>query len=98
MDTVSINGMIITPRMYTSTYSLDSDCTGTETITTITPTPHPPPAHLHIVVVDDGRTVELVVTDPGTVVAGESVTQKSRTIDASAPGAGSGARPFARPT
>lgn len=75
VDTVSINGMIITPRTYTSTYSLNSDCTGTETMTTITPTPHPPPGHLHIVVVDDGRTVEVVVTDPGNVVAGESVRQ-----------------------
>lgn len=74
-DTVSANGRIVSPSTYTTTYQLERDCTGTLTLTRTAPTPHPPPGHFRMVVVDDGRMIEMVVTDPGAVVAVELVRQ-----------------------
>lgn len=71
-------------RTYSFTYTLESDCTGTLTLTTTSPSPPPPPGRFHIVVVDDGRMVEMVLratvlptgdVDPGGIVAGELVRQ-----------------------
>ena len=70
VDTVSINGMLITPptgRSSRGTYTVNRDCTGSATLN---PPPDTglPPLHIYFVLVDGGREIREVVTDPGFAV------------------------------
>jgi hypothetical protein len=64
VDTVSINGTLVTPptgRSATGTYTVNPDCTGSATINFT----DQPPLHLNFVLDDHGRELRAVVTDRG---------------------------------
>ncbi len=77
VDAVATNG-ILTPgwRPGTGTYSVSSDCTGTQTIVI----PGMPDLHLQFIVAQSGNTIHQVVTDPGvaTTAEGERVRAPER--------------------
>lgn len=67
VDTISLNGTLITPitgRSSTGAYTVNTDCTGSFTINP----PGLPPIHTNFVLVDRGREIRTVVTDPGVAV------------------------------
>jgi hypothetical protein len=72
VDAVALNGNL-TPgwRPGTGTYSINTDCTGTQTIVV----PGLPDLHLQMIVAQSGDTIHQVVTDPGfaTTAEGERV-------------------------
>ncbi len=62
VDTVSINGTLIAnERSATGTYTVNPDCTGSATIDF----PEQPPLQLNFVLVDHGRELRAVTTNPG---------------------------------
>ena len=62
VDTVSINGILVADgRSATGTYTVNPDCTGTATINF----PAQPPLQLNFVLVDHGRELRAVTTNPG---------------------------------
>jgi hypothetical protein len=66
VDTVSINGTLITPptgRISSGTYTVNPDCTGTVTINF-----PDQPTHLNFVLDNHGREIRTVVTNPGVAV------------------------------
>jgi hypothetical protein len=66
VDTVSINGVLLFKgRSSTGTYTVNPDCTGSATLN---PPPGFPPINLNFVLVDRGREIRTVVTDPGAAV------------------------------
>jgi hypothetical protein len=72
-DTTSVNGNIIR-RTFIGTYTLSSDCTGSLTITFLTGTPGRVSPN-DFVMVDNGRELRLINTNPGEVIVGSARKQ-----------------------
>jgi|SRR5208337_102769 len=60
---VSLNGNIV-PGTYTGTYTVDPDCTGTYTVQNSLGLT----VHAFFVIDDGGNELQIVITDPGTVI------------------------------
>lgn len=73
IDAVAMNGKLDAPgwRPGTGTYSVNSDCTGTQTIVV----PGLPDLHLQFIVAQAGNTIHQMVIDPGfaTTAEGERI-------------------------
>ena len=69
VDAVATNGMLDAPgwRPGTGTYSVNSDCTGTQTIVV----PGLPDLHLQFIVAQSGNTIHQIVIDPGFATTAE---------------------------
>jgi hypothetical protein len=72
-DTTSVNGNIIR-RTFSGTYTVNPDCTGSITITFITGTPGRVSAS-DFVIVDGGKGLLLINTNPGEVIVGSARRQ-----------------------
>ena len=64
-DTISFNGAIVR-ESFTSTYTVNADCTGSSTALVQGPVPRT--VHVDFIIVDHGNEVFNVLTDPGNVV------------------------------
>jgi|SRR5947209_2745074 len=71
--TQSLNG-VIARMTFTGTYTVNPDCTGTETVNI----EGGPTFHNDAVIVDGGREIRAVNTDPGNVVSFHSQKQSSQ--------------------
>jgi hypothetical protein len=77
VDAVATNGNLAPGwRPGTGTYSVNSDCTGTQTIEI----PGQPDVHLQFIVAQSGNTIHQIVIDPGVAVTaeGERITAHER--------------------
>lgn len=66
-------GGIVAPVTFTGSYTVNADCTGSLTAETS----DGDTVHRNLIIVDDGKEVEFVSTDPGVVVAGYLKKQHS---------------------
>lgn len=72
-DTASFGGQII-PRTYTGTLTVDADCTASARLTVQTGTPGLV-VNLKGMIVEEGREIHFIETDPGTIITGVAKRQ-----------------------